>query len=92
MALALQNPCSCKIFLISLKVVELLEKVKFVFVPFVNPDGYEVSMLTVVSLLLADASTLGPMIVCGERINASTLALVASVWISIATTLTIGLR
>ena len=57
-----------------MQVTNLLNAVEFVFVPLVNPDGYEVYyILAGVTIVLErtfnfSCSTLGMVTVCGERI------------------------
>ena len=47
----------------------ILEKVEFIFVPFVNPDGYEVRIMIELSAFSKMCSILGAMTGCGERID-----------------------
>ena len=62
---------------LSLQVTNLLRSAEFIFVPFVNPDGYVIRLHLPCSLsllivmffvVMVTFSTAGAMIDCGERI------------------------
>ncbi len=50
-------------------IANLLNRVRFVVVPIVNPDGYNVSSgnIFLQKYYIFGNSNLGPLIVCGER-------------------------
>ena len=61
----------------------LLERVEFVIVPYVNPDGYAVRNYFLLSLYIMnnEYSIAGLAIACGGRIDNLILDQLAEVWI-----------
>ena len=78
------------------QVTELLDKLEFVFVPIVNPDGYEVKIVdeffskSQTQPRPSFLSTLGLMIVSGERIAGRTMDHFVLELTSTGTTMTTG--
>ena len=68
-----------------------MDSVEFIFIPFVNPDGYAVSHDQSQNITcLAVCSTHGLMIVCGVKIGDQDHLVM--VWILTGTMMNIGVR